>query len=116
LLEKIISEALPELNVSISEHISEDRKNYMAVLSNEITSVAIETSAEGDYVSEYAFEKIEILPSFFGSRKTLWSINPRLLGQDVWLFCGLEEDLLKAKNAGLPLHNPTEPFDWEAEL
>lgn len=30
-------------------------------------------------------------------------INPRLLGQDAWYFCGTEDNLNAAKKEGLPL-------------
>lgn len=112
LLSGIIDATIPELHIRISEEISDDGKQYIATLTNPQTSLQIFADTFTDWLPDTFFDELESIPAVFGSDKRYFMINPAigLTGQDCWYFCGTEENLRKARAAGLPLIYPGENY------
>jgi hypothetical protein len=110
-ISSILKDLLPEEQFEITETISQDRKQYVAkVKHNGGQEIEMFAGIHADFLPEGFSYLLESIPSKIGSDKRFFMINPRLLGQDAWYFCGTEADLNAAKKEGLPLIYSGEDF------
>jgi hypothetical protein len=101
LLSTSLNALLPDMELSIDEHIEEGR--YAAtILHQGATVVKLYADADADWLPDDFWELFDSIPARLGIEKQFCSINPRLTGQLVWYLCGTRH-IKGAKEAGLPI-------------
>jgi len=107
----ILTHLLPNEKFEIAESISKDGDKFIAIVKhNSGQEFEFYADTHDDFLPEGFSYLLESIPSKIGSDKRFYMINPLLLGQDVWYFCGTEANLTAAKNEGLPIIYSGEDF------
>lgn len=103
-ISQILSELLPEEKFTISETISTDGKQYVAEVKHRSgATIHLFADTYADYLPDTFTMLLESIPMKIGSKKRFYTMNPRLMGQEVWYFSGEETEIKHAKKEGLPL-------------
>ncbi len=107
----ILKDLLPDQQFQITETVSLDEKQYVAKVKHK-NGQEIEMFADtfADFLPDSFSYLLESIPQKIGCDKRFYMINPRLMGQDAWYFCGTEANLKAAKKDGLPLIYSGEDF------
>lgn len=110
-ISSILKDLLPDQQFEITETISTDGKQYVAKVKHK-NGQEIEMFADthADFLPDGFSYLLESIPQKIDSDKRFCMMNPRLLGQDVWYFCGTEANLKAAKEEGLPVIFSGEDF------
>ena len=110
-ISSILKDLMPEQQFEITETISSDGKQYVAKVKHKNgQEIEIFADTHADFLPDGFSYLLESIPQKIGSDKRFYMINPRLLGQDAWYFCGTEANLKAAKKEGLPLIYSGEDF------
>ena len=110
-ISSILKDLLPGQQFEIIETISSDGKQYVAKVKYKSgQEIEIFADTHADFLPDGFSFILETIPQKIGSDKRFYMINPRLLGQDAWYFCGTETNLKAAKSDGLPLIYSGEDF------
>ncbi len=111
LVSSILKDLLPDQQFEITETTSPNGKQYVAkVKHNSGQEIEIFADTHADVLPDEFSFILESIPQKIGSDKRFYMINPRLLGQEAWYFCGTEANLKAAKSDGLPLIYSGEDF------
>lgn len=110
-LSVMLTGLLPEEKFQIDESVSADGKRFIAKVKHSGgQEIEIYAYTDGDFLPEAFCGLLESIPELIGNDKRFYMINPRLLGQYIWYFCGTEAELSAAKSEGLPLIYDGEDF------
>lgn len=102
LLKDALQKLLPDIDFSIAEQLKNGR--YAAAISNNgIEIIEIYADTNSDWLPDDFWELFDSIPGRLGLQRLFCVINPQLTGQASWYLCGKSEDLMHAKNDGLPI-------------
>ncbi|GAA4368384.1 hypothetical protein GCM10023185_41110 [Hymenobacter saemangeumensis] len=109
---EFLTELLPDEKFSVIESMSPNRQQVIARVSyqGEVIEEVI-SNVGGDYLPESFYQALDSIPVRAGSKREIWAVNPRLYGQDGCFLSGTAQNLLAARQEGLPLLLPTESVD-----
>jgi hypothetical protein len=109
---EFLTELLPDEKFSVVELLSPNRQQVIARVSyqGEVIEEVV-SNVGGDYLPESFYEALDSIPARAGSKREIWVVNPRLYGQDGCFLSGTAQNLLAARQEGLPLLMPTESID-----
>ncbi|UOQ53212.1 hypothetical protein [Hymenobacter cellulosivorans] len=115
-LSEFLTKLLPEQKFRVIESLTPDQQQILVQVFYHDTLVAKVTSEfGGDYLPDSFYAALDSIPVRAQSKREMWMMNPRLYGQDGCYVSGTAQNLLAARQEGLPLLLPTETTDYMLE-